>query len=1566
MKSPLWKKRAKSRSSARLLIAELETRPAAAGTLEITGANRRHNGKRGRNNFRPSLEALEFRYAPAISLTNVGSLGSTANVQTYQVNFTQAVAANDTVLVSVVGHQDINNAISVTDSEGNTYTKDADIANAATVRDLVFSAPVTKALTTSDHITVDFGKNDNAIAISLFDASGLLTSNALDQSATASGNSTTVNGPSVTTTQASELVFGVVGDGSNDSTTLTPASGFTALPVGGVSAGSGSHVVQFPVYSIVSSVGTYSLNNSTLSRSDQWASDLVSFKAIPGPALNILGTDGLAHITAATQEDLGTFVQGGSYPELISINPSGIPSGGSINWSLAFDPVYADDSTLSPVTSFSANGGTFTDNTQSTSEIETIGVLPAGTYHGELVASGDQSATPGDYFFTFAIEPAGPSDPVVTPPPDQTATEGTSANFNLGSFVDTTGNGWQVTVTWGDRTFTTFQKTSDGSLGTQSHTYAEEGTYTVTVLVKQNNLNHADSKQFKVTVSDAALSPLVTPISAVEGKSFSGQIATFTDANPTAPLTDFTTAPGGASIDWGDGTPTTPGTITQPGGPDTAFVVTANSGHTYAEEGSFTVTVMINDKGGRTDSATSTATVTDAPLTVISTSAVSATEGLPFTGQQVASFTDANPTAPLSDFTTATGGATIHWGDGTSSAGTVTQPGGVGTAFVVKGDHTYAEEGSYTITVGITDVGGSTAMAVPTGPNATVADASLTASGTAVSATEGKSFSGQVASFTDANLTAPLSDFTATITWGDGTPASAGTVSQPGGIGTAFMVNGDHIYGEEGSFTVSVNITDKGGSTASPSSTATVADAALTPTGTVITKTAFSDNTVATFTDGNPAASTSDFTATINWGDGTPSTSGTITQPGGTGTIFQVQGGSHTYPAGTYLFPVTVNILDKGGSSTVANSTASASFLIQGFASGLSSPAISSFMVTALDVNGNKAPGYTGTAKFTSSSSPKADLPPNYTFTASDAGVHSFSANLRLAGGQSITATDSAITTFTGSQSGILINPGPADHLIMARFPAKITAGVQGTFRVTVQDLYGNTINKAPFFTDTVSFTSSDPQAVLPANYTFTTADAGVHDFTATLKTAGNDTITVLDATNSAIVPGSQSGIIVQPAAMTQLGVSGVPPFITSGSSYSLTVAAQDAFGNTVPGYLGTVTFTSSDAAAVLPANYTFVSADNSTHSFMVTLKTPGSQSITATDTVTSSFTGTQSNIQVQTIQPTASVSGSSIGVPGQPLPFTFGASEAGLPASTVYAFNVVWGDDSSQSFSGTSGVQMTHTYNAVGSNTLKVTANDPSGNVSLAVSMVVTITNIAMEADPSNSSLTALFVSGTNGNDTIAVTPASSSGGVKVGINFVSYGPFSPTGHVIIYGLSGNDIIKTAPVTFSGVVTYVNVPLIIFSGSGNNTLNVSGSSVGNVVVGGGGANKLYGGQGRDILIAGGGPSTLQAGNPPAANLAQGGAILIGGTTDYDNNAAALAAILAEWSSGADYATRIAHIIGTMPGGLNGTNVLNSTTVHDNGKADTLIGGTGMDWFFQGMTDVIKNQASGETVTPIM
>ena len=71
---------------------------------------------------------------------------------------------------------------------------------------------------------------------------------------------------------------------------------------------------------------------------------------------------------------------------------------------------------------------------------------------------------------------------------------------------------------------------------------------------------------------------------------------------------------------------------------------------------------------------------------------------------------------------------------------------------------------------------------------------------------------------------------------------------------------------------------------------------------------------------------------------------------------------------------------------------------------------------------------------------------------------------------------------------------------------------------------------------------------------------------------------------------------------------------------WNRTVTLKDTYGNTATGYRGTVHFTSTDDQAALPANYTFIAGDAGTHSFSVTFKTTGSQSVTVADTTTNSL----------------------------------------------------------------------------------------------------------------------------------------------------------------------------------------------------------------------------------------------------------------------------------------------------------------------------------------------------------
>jgi hypothetical protein len=108
-------------------------------------------------------------------------------------------------------------------------------------------------------------------------------------------------------------------------------------------------------------------------------------------------------------------------------------------------------------------------------------------------------------------------------------------------------------------------------------------------------------------------------------------------------------------------------------------------------------------------------------------------------------------------------------------------------------------------------------------------------------------------------------------------------------------------------------------------------------------------------------------------------------------------------------------------------------FRVFGFPNPTVSGVMHMFTVQAKDIFGNIVTGYTGTISFSSSDS-KAMLPGPYTFTASNAGVHTFTGALVLQGTQSITVTDTVTSSLTGSQTGIVVNPSGASRLSLGAF----------------------------------------------------------------------------------------------------------------------------------------------------------------------------------------------------------------------------------------------------------------------------------------------------------------------------------------------------------------------------------------------------------------------------------------------------------------------------------------------------------------------------------------------------
>jgi hypothetical protein len=315
------------------------------------------------------------------------------------------------------------------------------------------------------------------------------------------------------------------------------------------------------------------------------------------------------------------------------------------------------------------------------------------------------------------------------------------------------------------------------------------------------------------------------------------------------------------------------------------------------------------------------------------------------------------------------------------------------------------------------------------------------------------------------------------------------------------------------------------------------------------------------------------------------------------------------------------------GSATVAVQPAGASFfIVANFPSPTTAGVGHYFAVTAVDAYQNVATGYRGTVHFTSGD-PRVTLPANYTFTATDAGVHNFFATLRTAGTQSISAADTVTATIKGTQTGIVVTPNVVTHFNVALFPNPETAGVTGAFRIIARDAYNNTVTS---YRGTVHFTTSDPNTGdrLPANYTFTPSDQGVHTFHATLFTAGTQSLTATDTVSSSIT-GSQTGIVITPAVVNHFRVYGFPSPTTAGVAHSFIVQAKDIYGNLVTGYTGTVSFSSSDSHATLPAPYTFTAGDAGVHTFSGTLFTVGTQTITAADTVAHAITGAQMGIVV-------------------------------------------------------------------------------------------------------------------------------------------------------------------------------------------------------------------------------------------------------------------------------------------------------------------------------------------------
>ena len=427
-------------------------------------------------------------------------------------------------------------------------------------------------------------------------------------------------------------------------------------------------------------------------------------------------------------------------------------------------------------------------------------------------------------------------------PSNQAAFEGQSVilaplNFSDLGTLDT----HTATINWGDGTVDsgTITETPFGPPGNQtgmsgtvsgSHVFADDGTYTVTVTVSDDEGAMSAAKSFQVTVDNVRPSLSVTGTQTVnEGTELSlSSLALFTDPGFDNPLdSPPTTESFSYRINWGDGHIDT-GAVTDvtQGGPVVPTQGTIGGSHIYADNGSFTVAVTVfdDDRGEDTKELTINVNNLEPDLSLTLPTVLTLNEGSELVLPVLGSFTDPaffDPTlGNVKSFT-----YEINWGDGIVESKPVTnvQQGGLGTPTqgTFDANHTYADNGTYTVTVSVIDDDGGRdpkmfdVVVENVSPSLFLAGNQSTRIGEPLDITD-------VGLLIDPGFDNLLNvggetqeTFTYSINWGDGSAADSGavTIDVAGGPGvmTTGSFDASHTYDAVppgGIYTVTVMVSD--------------------------------------------------------------------------------------------------------------------------------------------------------------------------------------------------------------------------------------------------------------------------------------------------------------------------------------------------------------------------------------------------------------------------------------------------------------------------------------------------------------------------------------------------------------------------------------------------------------------------------------------------------------------------------------------------------------------------------------------------------------------------------------
>ncbi len=233
-------------------------------------------------------------------------------------------------------------------------------------------------------------------------------------------------------------------------------------------------------------------------------------------------------------------------------------------------------------------------------------------------------------------------------------------------------------------------------------------------------------------------------------------------------------------------------------------------------------------------------------------------------------------------------------------------------------------------------------------------------------------------------------------------------------------------------------------------------------------------------------------------------------------------------------------------------------------------------------------------------------------------------------GPETITVAD-ATNTVPGTASTNVAS-APVATQFLVQMPSSIPAGVPVQVFVVPLDASGRPV---PNYTGTISFASSDPSAVLPANFTFGSSirPFSFHAFSVTFETTGEQTLAVTDD-NVNTSTGSASINVRAAVVATSLRVD-APQNAPVGVPVVVRVEVLDASGNPIPNFDGQFTLTSGDPAAQIVPLASLLPGGVSSNLFAVVFGTAGPQTLTATDSADSLTGNATVNVLAGILDPT-------------------------------------------------------------------------------------------------------------------------------------------------------------------------------------------------------------------------------------------------------------------------------------------------------------------------------------------